>query len=568
MSENYNVFPNTGNNRIVIPASGTTSRNISTSTNVSVNPYNVLIVSDTAPTTRENGGELVQGDVWWNTTTERSYYYIGTEWKLSTGTEGSVSPGDNVSLLNNDVPYLSTSSSINDLSDVDTTGASVDNTLVWNGTNWVPGSSGASELNDLSDVNITAISSGNFLRYSGDQWENSDLLVSDIPNLSSLYASVAQGTKADSAVQPGDNISTLTNDSGFISDITGETLGDLSDVNLTGISSGDIIAWNGSAWVNGSAPPADISGSSINALNDVDTGTTPPTTGQALIWNNDDGEWQPGDVASDAPVDSVNGQTGVVVLDTDDVSEGTTNKYTTQSDIDKLAGIAEGAEVNVQANFSETNSSSDAFIRNKPTLGTAAATDATDYATASQGTLADSALQPSSIGTTVQPYDVNTVTDASYVHTDNNFTSDEKTKLTGIAEGAEVNVRADYTETEPSSDAFIRNKPTLGTAAATDATDYATAEQGTKADTATQPGDNISTLVNDAGFVTAQKLVELPVSMDRLALLIWIRVTLDWGMSITPLTPLNQFLMPLRLHWMQRQIWLVELSQKVNSHQV
>lgn len=43
-----------------------------------------------------------------------------------------------------------------------------------------------------------------------------------------------------------------------------------------------------------------------------------------------------------------------------------------------------------------------------PTLGTAAATDATDYATAAQGALADTALQPADIGVTVQGYDAET----------------------------------------------------------------------------------------------------------------------------------------------------------------
>lgn len=40
----------------------------------------------------------------------------------------------------------------------------------------------------------------------------------------------------------------------------------------------------------------------------------------------------------------------------------------------------------------------------------------------------------------------------------------------------------------------------LGTAATTAATAYATAAQGTTADSATQPGDNVSTLANDAGY--------------------------------------------------------------------
>ena len=48
-----------------------------------------------------------------------------------------------------------------------------------------------------------------------------------------------------------------------------------------------------------------------------------------------------------ADVDSVNGQTGVVVLDTDDIDDSTQiNKYTTAGDISKLAGIEAGAQVN------------------------------------------------------------------------------------------------------------------------------------------------------------------------------------------------------------------------------
>lgn len=53
------------------------------------------------------------------------------------------------------------------------------------------------------------------------------------------------------------------------------------------------------------------------------------------------------------------------------------------------------------------------------------------------------------------------VSDASYVHTDNNFTTAEKNKLSGIASGAEVNVQADWSVTDSTSDAFIKNKPTI-----------------------------------------------------------------------------------------------------------
>lgn len=54
--------------------------------------------------------------------------------------------------------------------------------------------------------------------------------------------------------------------------------------------------------------------------------------------------------------------------------------------------------------------------------------------------------------------DSNYAIDANYVHTDNNYTTTEKEKLSGIAAGAEVNVNADWNAT--SGDAQILNKPT------------------------------------------------------------------------------------------------------------
>lgn len=59
--------------------------------------------------------------------------------------------------------------------------------------------------------------------------------------------------------------------------------------------------------------------------------------------------------------------------------------------------------------------------------------------------------------------DSNFVVDASYVHTDNNFTTTLKNKLTNIAAGAEVNVQSDWSVTDTASDAFIKNKPTIPT---------------------------------------------------------------------------------------------------------
>lgn len=67
-------------------------------------------------------------------------------------------------------------------------------------------------------------------------------------------------------------------------------------------------------------------------------------------------------------------------LSADLVTNGTTNKF------------------NMQADWTQADNTSGDFIKNKPTLGTAAATDATAYATAAQGTKADSAIQSAGTG--------------------------------------------------------------------------------------------------------------------------------------------------------------------------
>lgn len=87
------------------------------------------------------------------------------------------------------------------------------------------------------------------------------------------------------------------------------------------------------------------------------------------------------------------------------------------------------------------------------------------------------------------------VSDANYVHTDNNFTTTLKNKLNDIAAGAEVNVQSDWDVTDSSSDAFIKNKPSIPTK-----TSDLTNDSGfiTSAALPTKTSD----LTNDSGFIT------------------------------------------------------------------
>ena len=60
-----------------------------------------------------------------------------------------------------------------------------------------------------------------------------------------------------------------------------------------------MIAYNSISgnWESSAAPPADISGNSINDLSDVDTSTAAPSDGQALVWDNTAQKWEPGTVS-------------------------------------------------------------------------------------------------------------------------------------------------------------------------------------------------------------------------------------------------------------------------------
>ena len=126
-----------------------------------------------------------------------------------------------------------------------------------------------------------------------------------------------------------------------------------------------------------------------------------------------------------------------------------------------------------------------------PTLGTAAAADTGDFATAAQGSLADTAVQPNDSPT------FGSVTVRGTV--DGRDVAADGSKLDGIEAGANVTDTANVTAAGALMDSEVTN---LAQVKAFDSADYATAAQGSLADSATQPGDNISTLTNDAGYTT------------------------------------------------------------------
>ena len=108
-------------------------------------------------------------------------------------------------------------------------------------------------INDLSDVTITGATSGEVLRYNGSAWVDATLAYSDL-----------SGTPT--------NVSTFTNDAGYLADITGESIGDLSDVTITTATNGQVLSYNGSAWVNSAASAGSLAGLSDVTITGASTG--------------------------------------------------------------------------------------------------------------------------------------------------------------------------------------------------------------------------------------------------------------------------------------------------------
>jgi len=146
--------------------------------------------------------------------------------------------------------------------------------------------------------------------------------------------------------------------------------------------------------------------------------------------------------------------------------------YNTTSDVMKVyeGSVWVAAYASLSGALLATNNLSDlanaTSARTNLGLGTAATTASTDYATAAQGTLAASAQQPPSEGA---------------------FVNGDKTKLNGIEASADVTDTANVTSAGALMDSEVTN---LAQVKAFSSADYATAAQGTLADSAVQPNDS------------------------------------------------------------------------------
>lgn len=416
-----------------------------------------------------------------------------------------------------DLATVATSGNYADLTNKPT----VDSSLNTSSSNAVMNSAVSTALNDnvVTNISVNSTPSTTTVQldgakknlYSGSTTTSSVTL----PVASTTQAGVMNSATFDAVTSNSNNINALLNGA----------------VAITGLPATPTQAQLTTAWENETGLTSLINRASIYDV----------TNEKVWTYYVNDATWHAASNSSQVTVSTwTNSSEGVVLGSTNDgqifaESDGTgsvngwdTLKNTVADNTSKLATIAQGAEVNVQANWNETNTSSDAYIQNKPTIPTVnnatltitqngtsagtftanassnktiALTDTTysDFTGADTSTAGTAGLVPAPAagdntkylagdGTwkTVSQYalPIATANDLGGIkvgsrltinsstgvlsadsQTDNNFTTTLKNKLNGIASGAEVNVQADWTEASSSSDAYIKNKPSLATVA-------------------------------------------------------------------------------------------------------
>ena len=226
----------------------------------------------------------------------------------------------------------------------------------------------SASIGDLANVTITSVADNQALIYDSatSLWKNEALPSAPVDSVNGATGVVVLTT---SDIAEGTNLYYTT--TRFNTDFASKNTDDLTegstnlyftsarfDTDFAGKTTSDLSEGTNLYFTNARAD-ARISAADIGDLNNVTI--TSVADNQALIYDSATSQWK-NEALPSAPVTSVNGATGVVVLDTDDVTEGSTNLYFTSARFDTdFAGktttdLAEGT------NLYFTNSRADARI--------------------------------------------------------------------------------------------------------------------------------------------------------------------------------------------------------------
>jgi len=378
----------------------------------------------------------------------------------------------------------------------------------------------AADIGDLNNVVITSVADNQALIYDSatSQWKNEALPSAPVSSVNTQTGAVVLDT--DDVSEGASNF--YYTEARFDASLAGKTTTDLTE--------------GSNLYFTTARADAQIAAADIGDLNNVVI--TSVADNEALIYDSATSQWK-NEALPSAPVDSVNGQTGVVSLAstnltdgatiikngsnislltndsgyykaTDNISVGTIttsvvglqNKilYADASGVHSAVTIGSGltfsggtlastAAGGTVTSIDVSGGTTGLTTTGGPVTTSGTITLAGTLAVANGGTGATTEADARTnlglaIGTNVQAYDADLTTIAGLSSADGNF-------IVGSATGWVAE-----------SGATARTSLGLGTAATSNTGDFATAAQGLLADSATQPGDNISTLTNDAGYTT------------------------------------------------------------------
>ena len=346
--------------------------------------------------------------------------------------------------------------------------------------------------------------------------------------------STGSNAEGDITISVDDDLANYDNSvAAFISDITNENIGDLSDVTITSVADGELLQYSSGSWINRTITEAGFAAVSTSGSYG-DLSGRPNITFDGDMSGSSGGALAGGASTITLTLDTVNSNVGTfntvtvnakgLVTSASNVNFATVATTGSYNDLTDLPSLAGTYKFNIAADDStEEQINSDETVQ--IVGGTNITTSLTDGVITVTGISNLSDLN-NDLNISAFTNDKGYITAAEVPQTfswrigaDDSTMRDvnagEDVKILGggevtTASDAEGNITVSFTQDKTWG--VITGTPT--TLSGYGITDAATSAQGALADSALQPGDAISQLVNDAGYITNADIFRFNIAAD------------------------------------------------------